>query len=79
FSLERLDEDVREYLGTAGAGPDMPIDRLKPMNPLAIELYRRYKIDIAAEPLAFAVTNPHTNGGTMVDTWGRSSLGGCYA
>ncbi|UFW79810.1 FAD-dependent oxidoreductase [Rhizobium sp. SU303] len=79
FSLERLDEDVRLYLGKAGADQDMPIDRLKHMNPLAIELYRRYKIDIAEEPLEFAVNNQHMNGGIMVDTWSRSSLGGCYA
>ncbi|RXT20898.1 oxidoreductase [Rhizobium leguminosarum] len=79
FSLERLDEDVREYLGKAGADQNMPIDRLKHMNPLAIELYRRYKIDIAEEPLEFAVNNQHMNGGIMVDIWGRSSLGGCYA
>ncbi|MBB4478731.1 FAD-binding protein [Rhizobium etli] len=79
FSLERLDEDVRLYLGKAGADQDMPIDRLKHMNPLAIELYRRYKIDIAAEPLEFAVNNQHMNGGIMVDTWGRSNLAGCYA
>ncbi|MBP2446240.1 FAD-dependent oxidoreductase [Rhizobium leguminosarum] len=79
FSLERLDDDVRLYLGKAGAGQDMPIDRLKQMNPLAIELYRRYKIDIAAEPLEFAVNNQHMNGGIMVDTWGRSNLAGCYA
>ncbi|MBY5581663.1 FAD-binding protein [Rhizobium leguminosarum] len=79
FSLERLDEDVRDYLGKAGADQDMPIDRLKHMNPLAIELYRRYKIDIAEEPLEFAVNNQHMNGGIMVDTWGRSNLKGCYA
>ncbi|MBX5171227.1 MULTISPECIES: FAD-binding protein [unclassified Rhizobium] len=79
FSLERLDDDVRLYLGKAGAGQDVPIDRLKHMNPLAIELYRRYKIDIAAEPLEFAVNNQHMNGGIMVDTWGRSNLAGCYA
>lgn len=79
FSLERLDEDVRDYLGKAGADQDMPIDRLKHMNPLAIELYRRYKIDIAEEPLEFAVNNQHMNGGIMIDTWGRSNLGGCYA
>ncbi|MBB2841389.1 UNVERIFIED_ORG: succinate dehydrogenase/fumarate reductase flavoprotein subunit [Rhizobium etli] len=79
FSLERLGEDVRLYLGKAGADQQMPIDRLKHMNPLAIELYRRYKIDIAAEPLEFAVNNQHMNGGIMVDTWGRSNLAGCYA
>ncbi|ANK85380.1 MULTISPECIES: FAD-dependent oxidoreductase [Rhizobium] len=79
FSLERLDEDVRLYLGKAGADQQMPIHRLKHMNPLAIELYRRYKIDIAAEPLEFAVNNQHMNGGIMVDSWGRTNLGGCYA
>jgi aspartate oxidase len=49
------------------------------MNPLAIELYRRYKVDIAAEPLEFAVNHQHMNGGIAVDVWGRSSLPGCYA
>lgn len=79
FSLERLDDDVRHYLAKAGAGQDLPIDRLKHMNPLSIELYRRYKIDIAEAPLEFAVNNQHMNGGVMVDTWGRSNLAGCYA
>jgi len=79
FSLERLDDDVRLYLGNAGADQKMPIDRLKHMNPLAIELYRRYKIDIAEQPLEFAVNNQHMNGGIMVDIWGRSNLRGCYA
>ncbi|KQV64389.1 FAD-binding protein [Rhizobium sp. Root1220] len=79
FDLERLDDDVRKYLGSAGASQDMPIQRLRHMNPLSIELYRRYKVDIAAEPLEFAVNNQHMNGGVMVDIWGRSSLAGCYA
>lgn len=79
FDLGRLDDDVKRYLGNAGAGQDTPIQRLRHMNPLAIELYRRYKVDIAAEPLEFAVNNQHMNGGIMVDVWGRSSLAGCYA
>ncbi|MBU1548569.1 MAG: FAD-binding protein [Alphaproteobacteria bacterium] len=79
FSLDRLDEDVSRYLGSAGATQDLPIDRLARMNPLAIELYRRYKIDVATEPLEFAVNNQHMNGGVMVDVWGRSNLPGCYA
>lgn len=79
FGLDRLDDDVGRYLRTAGAGQDMPIDRLRHMNPLAIELYRRYKVDIAAEPLEFAVNNQHMNGGIAVDTWGRTNLAGIYA
>ncbi|PZQ48352.1 MAG: oxidoreductase [Rhodovulum sulfidophilum] len=79
FALDDLDDDARAYLGTAGAGQALPIERLRRMNPLAIELYRRYKIDIAAAPLEFAVNNQHMNGGIAVDTWGRTDLPGCYA
>lgn len=79
FSLARLDEDVRNYLTQAGAGQGLPIDRLRQMNPLSIELYRRYKIDIAADPLEFAVNNQHMNGGIAVDIWGQTNLPGCYA
>lgn len=79
FSLDRLDADVAAYLGSAGTTQALPIDRLRHMNPLAIELYRRYKIDIAAEPLEFAVNNQHMNGGIAVDTWGRTNLPGVYA
>ena len=79
FSLSRLDADVADYLTAAGAVQERPIDRLRHMNPLSIELYRRYKIDIAAEPLEFAVNNQHMNGGIAVDIWGRSSRPGIYA
>jgi len=79
FSLDRLDEDVSGYLRNAGADQARPIQRLRHMNPLAIELYRRYKIDIASAPLEFAVNNQHMNGGISVDTWGRSNLPGVYA
>jgi succinate dehydrogenase / fumarate reductase, flavoprotein subunit len=70
---------VRGYLGAAGATQALPIDRLRHMNPLSIELYRRYKIDIATDPLEFAVNNQHMNGGVAVDIWGRSSHPAIYA
>ena len=79
FSLDRLDPDVAAYLGHAGATQGQPIDRLHHMNPLSIELYLRYKVDIRAEPLEFAVNNQHMNGGIAVDSWGRSTLPGLYA
>lgn len=79
FGLDRLDPDVRAYLGAAGAVQNLPIDRLRHMNPLSIELYRRYKIDIATTPLEFAVNNQHMNGGVAVDIWGRSSHPALYA
>lgn len=79
FSIADLDDDVRTYLSQAGAKQDLPIDRLRHMNPLAIELYKRYKVDIAADPLEFAVNNQHMNGGIAVDTWGRTNIAGIYA
>ena len=79
FSLHRLDADVRAYLANNEALLASPIERLARMNPLSIELYKRYKKDITREPLAFAVNNQHMNGGIAVDIWGRSSREGCYA
>jgi succinate dehydrogenase/fumarate reductase flavoprotein subunit len=79
FSLEDLDQDVREYLENNDALLELPIDRLRRMNPLAIELYRMHGTDVAKEPLEFAMNNQHMNGGIQVDDWGRSNLAGCYA
>lgn len=79
FSLDRLDPDVSTYLQNAGADHALPIDRLRYMNPLAIELYKRYKVDITTKPLEFAVNNQHMNGGIAVDTWGRTNVSGIYA
>jgi succinate dehydrogenase/fumarate reductase flavoprotein subunit len=79
FDLARLDPDVRAYLKNAGALLEKPLDRLRKMNPLSIELYKRYKYDITRDPLEFAVNNQHMNGGLAVDGWGATSLDGCYA
>ena len=64
---------------TSGALLEKPLDRLRKMNPLSIELYKRYKYDITQDPLEFAINNQHMNGGLAVDTWGQTSLDGCYA
>ncbi len=79
FSLDRLDEDAGRYLENNGALQALPIERLKAMNPLAIELYRMHKYDIETDPLPFNVSNQHMNGGIEVDIWAQSSLAGCYA
>lgn len=79
FSLERLDDDVKAYLTNNGAIQSQPIDRLRCMNPLSIELYKRAKRDLTRDPLPFHINNQHMNGGIAVDIWGQSSLAGCYA
>jgi succinate dehydrogenase / fumarate reductase, flavoprotein subunit len=79
FSLERLDDDVAAYLKNNGAMKALPIDRLTAMNPLSIELYARYKLDLTKAPLRIDVNNQHMNGGLAVTTWGQTTLDGCYA
>ncbi|MEM1236435.1 MAG: FAD-binding protein [Pseudomonadota bacterium] len=79
FSLDRLDDDVASYLRNAGADHVLPIDRLRHMNPLSIELYKRYKVDITRDPLEFAVNHQHMNGGIATDIWGRTNVQGVYA
>lgn len=79
FAIGNLDEDVYNYLRNNEACLEMPIDRLRRMNPLAIELYKHHGHDLAAQPLPFNVNHQHMNGGIAVDTWGHSSLSGCYA
>lgn len=79
FSLDRLDEDVYVYLKNNEALQSQPIERLLQMNPLSIELYKMHKRDITKEPLLFNVNHQHMNGGIDIDTWGKSSLNGCYA
>ncbi|MDA3963797.1 MAG: FAD-binding protein [Planctomycetota bacterium] len=79
FSLEDLDDDVREYLVNNEALHELPIARLERMNPLAIELYKMHGTDLRSQPLPFNVSNQHMNGGVAVDSWFHSSLPGCYA
>ncbi|WP_269523340.1 FAD-dependent oxidoreductase [Coraliomargarita parva] len=79
FSLEDLDPDVRAYLENNEALQDLPIDRLRRMNPLAIELYKMHGSDLTTEPLEFAMNNQHMNGGILIDDWGKTNLDGCYA
>jgi succinate dehydrogenase / fumarate reductase, flavoprotein subunit len=67
FSLDHLDADVRAHLENNDALLGLPIERLANMNPLSIELYRRYKKDITRDPLESAVNNQHMNGGIAVD------------
>lgn len=79
FDIVDLADDAKQYVINNGATQSLPIDRLRTMNPLAIELYRAYGHDLARTPLPFNVNNQHMNGGVAVDIWNESSLSGCFA
>ncbi len=76
--FDELSEDVRSYLERSGALIEKPIERLKLMNPDAIELYRSHGIDITSEPLEIAVCAQHMNGGADVDIDWQTNIPGLY-
>ncbi|EJI6541135.1 FAD-binding protein [Salmonella enterica] len=79
FSLDRLDDDVRAYLENNDALAELPVDRLRKMNPLSISLYQMHGNDLETTPLQFAMNNQHMNGGIEVNVWGETCLPGCHA
>ena len=58
FSLDRLDDDVRAYLANSGALLAEPVDRLRKMNPLSVELYKQYKYHITRDPARICDQQP---------------------
>lgn len=73
FSFSDLPDEARLYLEKSGATQSAPIDRLKHMNPGAIELYQNHKINLFNEPLEVAVCSQHNNGGLAGNIWYESS------
>ena len=77
--FDSLDETAYEYLNNSSALVKLPIERLKIMNPRAIELYSDHGIDITREPLRIAVCAQHNNGGVAVDSNWQTNIRGLYA
>jgi len=76
--FDALSEDVHSYLNRSGALIEKPIERLKLMNPAAIDLYRSHGIDLENEPLEIAVCAQHMNGGADVNTHWETNIPGLY-
>ncbi|MCL2287320.1 MAG: FAD-binding protein [Firmicutes bacterium] len=76
--FSHLSKESYDYLANSDALFGKPIDRLKKMNPLAIDLYVKNGIDITAEYLEIDVCAQHNNGGLQVDIWWQSNLKGFF-
>ncbi len=74
FAFEKLEPEALHYLKNSQALLPTPIERLRKMNPLAIELYRQNGIDLTSEPLEIAVCAQHNNGGLSGDIWWESNI-----
>lgn len=68
YVFEDLSEEAKNYLLSADANAETPIDRLKKLNQKAIDFYKNNGIDLEYEPLQIAVCAQHMNGGIDVDT-----------
>ncbi len=72
FRFDDLSEEARQYLAKSNALQETPIERLRQMNPGAIDLYTEHGIDITQEPLQIAVCAQHNNGGLAGNHWWES-------
>ena len=73
FRFEDLSDEARGYLENSDALQATPIERLRKMNPGAIQIYLDHDIDIQAEPLEIAVCAQHNNGGLAGNHWWESA------
>ncbi len=74
FDVAALPEEARDYLVQSQATDTTPFERLRQMNPDAVELYESFRVNLAEEPLEIGVAAQHNNGGFYVNTWWESSL-----
>ena len=72
FGFDGLSSEALDYLTKSKALQETPIQRLRQMNPGAIDLYAEHGIDITAEPLEIAVCAQHNNGGLAGNHWWES-------
>ncbi len=73
YELDELPEEARTYLTRSNAFQSTPIERLKAMNPGAVDLYLEHSIDLVNEPLEVAVCAQHNNGGLAGTIWWEST------
>ncbi|OGJ92468.1 MAG: oxidoreductase [Candidatus Raymondbacteria bacterium RifOxyB12_full_50_8] len=74
FRFDQLEPEAYQYLEKSNALFGTPIERLKKMNPMAIDLYKKHNINIEKEPLEVAVCAQHNNGGLLGDIWWESNI-----
>ena len=77
--FEKLPEEAREYLRSAGACLGTPIERLLCMNEPAVSFYLEHGVDLRREPLEIAVCVQHNNGGLSTDCCWQTNIEGIFA
>lgn len=78
FCFDNLAEEAKQYLEKNKSIGNTPIERLKKLNPKAIEVYLNQNIDISKEKLRIAVCAQHNNGGVYTDNNCETDVEGLY-
>lgn len=73
-----LSAEAHGYLEKSEALFGTPFERLRQMNPLAVQLYRDHSIDLETEMLEIGVCAQHHNGGAEVDANWETAVKGLY-
>ena len=77
-SFSELSAEARDYLSSAGAVQNTPIERLIRMNLPAYELYLSRGVDLKHRRLEISLCAQHHNGGACVDSFWQSTLSGLF-
>ncbi len=72
WNAKSLNDEARHYLEKCSALEGTPYDRLRRMNPIAVEHYAAHGIDLSKEMLEIGVCAQHNNGGLAADGWWES-------
>ncbi|MHA1793293.1 MAG: FAD-binding protein [Promethearchaeota archaeon] len=72
FNLRNLPDDAFNYLNNSGAIRETPIERLKALNPFAIEVYEQNGIDLYNDLVEIQIAVQHCNGGFSTDHYWES-------
>lgn len=79
LDFDKLSTEAKEYLLSAGADGKNPFERLKKLNPQAIDFFKSKGVDLSKEPLEIAVCAQHINGGADIDTNWQTSVENLFA
>ena len=77
-AFEKLPEEARAYLRSAGACFGTPIERLLHMNEPAVSFYLEHGVDLRREMLEIAVCVQHNNGGLSTDCRWQTNIEGIF-
>lgn len=76
--FSNLEQEAYDYLEKSNALFGTPLQRLKEMNPLAIDLYQSHGIDLSTDMLEIKVCAQSHNGGIQVDENWKTNFENLY-